>query len=59
LDDVTHSEKDVLGKVLAQLFKTSNAASAPPDMKEKSDSIQNIVNEIQEKVDTDFNKELN
>ncbi|KPH12361.1 ATP-dependent endonuclease [Chryseobacterium sp. ERMR1:04] len=59
LDDVTHSEKDVLGKVLAQLFKTSKSSTAPVDMKTKSDEIQKIVDEIQIKVDTDFNTEVN
>lgn len=58
LDDITHAEKDVLGKVLAQLFKTSKSQSAPEDMKEKSDALQVIIDEIQEKVDTDFNSHL-
>ncbi|MDX6187781.1 AAA family ATPase [Flavobacterium sp. Fl-318] len=58
LDDVTHSEKDVLGKVLSQLFKTSKSDSAPEDMKEKSEALQVIIDEIQEKVDTDFNGKL-
>ncbi|MCE6989014.1 ATP-dependent endonuclease [Dyadobacter sp. CY323] len=58
LDDITHAEKDVLGKVLAQLFKTSKSQSAPVDMKERSDALQVIIEEIQAKVDTDFNSHL-
>ncbi|WP_281225171.1 ATP-dependent nuclease [Flavobacterium aquiphilum] len=59
LDDVTHSEKDVLGKVLAQLFKTSQSTSAPDDMKNNSAELKVIVDDIQNKVDTDFNTQLN
>lgn len=58
LDDITHTEKDVLGKVLAKLFKTANATSAPSDMKEKSEELQIVIKEIQQKVDTDFNEKL-
>lgn len=58
LDDITHAEKDVLGKVLAQLFKTSKSETAPEDMKQKSEALQVIVSEIQDKVDTDFNQQL-
>lgn len=59
LDDVTHSEKDVLGKVLAQLFKTSQSNAAPEDMKSNSAELKVIVDDIQNKVDTDFNTQLN
>lgn len=59
LDDETHTEKDVLGKVLAQLFDTSKSETAPPDMKEKSDALQKVVGDIQATVDTDFNGQLN
>jgi predicted ATP-dependent endonuclease of OLD family len=59
LDDITHTEKDVLGKVLAKLFKTANTTSAPSDLKEKSDELQTVIKEIQKKVDTDFNEKLN
>ncbi|MBI3139808.1 MAG: ATP-dependent endonuclease [Sphingobacteriales bacterium] len=58
LDDVTHTEKDVLGKVLAKLFKTANTDTAPEDMKEKSEALKAVVDEIQAKVDTDFNQRL-
>jgi putative ATP-dependent endonuclease of OLD family len=58
LDDVTHSEKDVLGKVLAQLFKTSKSESAPDEMKEKSAALMAVIDDIQEKVDADFNGQL-
>ncbi|EJL63883.1 ATP-dependent nuclease [Flavobacterium sp. CF136] len=59
LDDVTHSEKDVLGKVLAQLFKTSQSNAAPDDMKSSSAALKVVVDDIQSKVDTDFNTQLN
>jgi len=58
LDDITHTEKDVLGKVLSRLFKTANTDSAPEDMKEKSEALKAVVDEIQAKVDNDFNQRL-
>lgn len=58
LDDVTHAEKDVLGKVLAKLFKTSTSKTAPPEMQVQSDSLKNVVNGIQETIDTDFKTQL-
>lgn len=58
LDDITHAERDVLGKVLSQLFKTSKSSSAPEDLKKKSEALQDIIDEIQVKVDSDFNTEL-
>ena len=58
LDDITHTEKDVLGKVLAKLLKTAKTDSAPADMKEKSEALQVVINDIQQKVDTDFNQKL-
>jgi len=58
LDDITHTEKDVLGKILAKLFQTANGDSAPGDMKAKSDALQAVVAEIQSKVDTDFKQRL-
>src|SRR5690606_16193014 len=58
LDDITHTEKDVLGKVLSKLFKTANATTAPADMKEKSEALQTVVKEIQQTVDNEFNEKL-
>ena len=58
LDDITHTEKDILGKVLARLFKTAGTDSAPEDMKERSEALKKVIEEIQTKVDTDFNQQL-
>ncbi len=58
LDDITHTEKDVLGKVLSKLFKTANTASAPPDLRVKSDALEAVIKDLQEKVDEDFSKRL-
>ena len=59
LDDITHAEKDVLGKVLGKLFKTANNAAAPVDLREKSEALTLVINDLQQKVDTDFNEKLN
>lgn len=58
LDDITHTEKDVLGKVLSKLFKTANTSTAPADMKEKSEALHNVIKEIQQTVDVEFNAKL-
>ncbi|PSK90832.1 ATP-dependent nuclease [Taibaiella chishuiensis] len=59
LDDVTHTEKDVLGKVLAKLFKTASGASAPEDLRQKSSELDLVIKELQLKVDNDFNVKVN
>lgn len=58
LDDITHMEKDVLGKALGKLFKTANNEAAPADLKEKSAALEIVINELQEKVDHDFSEKL-
>ena len=59
LDDITHSEKDVLGKVVSRLFKASQSETAPEEMREQSIALNSIVESIQKQVDGDFNTELN
>ncbi|CAM4420536.1 ATP-dependent nuclease [Pseudoalteromonas maricaloris] len=54
LDDETHSERDVLGKSLGNIFKSANSTGAPEAFKAKSEEINKVVEELQEKVDTDF-----
>jgi putative ATP-dependent endonuclease of OLD family len=58
LDDVTHTEKDVLGKVLGKLFRTANNTDAPADLREKSEALEVVINELQVKVDTDLSEKL-
>ncbi|EGG94679.1 hypothetical protein IMCC1989_2484 [gamma proteobacterium IMCC1989] len=54
LDDETHSERDVLGKSLGNIFKSASSAGAPEAFKAKSDEVNAVVEKLQEKVDTDF-----
>lgn len=58
LDDETHNEKDVLGKSLGNIFKSASMDSAPEEFKEKSMGINNVVDELQIKVDSDFQGKL-
>ncbi|SJL83946.1 ATP-dependent nuclease [Vibrio palustris] len=58
LDDETHSERDVLGKSLGNIFKSANSISAPEEFKAKSEEINKVVEELQEKVDTDFQEKV-
>lgn len=47
-----------MGKVLGKLFKTANNSAAPIDLKEKSEALSEVINQIQEKVDTEFSARL-
>ena len=58
LDDITHTENDVLGKVLGKLFQTASGDAAPEDLKAKSEALKTVVSEIQSLVDTDFAEKL-
>jgi putative ATP-dependent endonuclease of OLD family len=54
LDDETHSERDVLGKSLGKIFNSANSSGAPEAFKAKSEEVNKVVEELQLKVDTDF-----
>jgi len=54
LDDETQSERDVLGKVLSNIFKNASLDTASEEMKEKSQLLEGVVRDLQDKVDTDF-----
>ena len=59
LDDETYSERDVLGKSLGNIFKSAENVSAPENFKAVSKEINEVVGELQEKVDTDFQTKVN
>jgi putative ATP-dependent endonuclease of OLD family len=59
LDDETHNEKDALGKSLGNIFKSASLENASADFKAKSLGINSIVDELQEKIDLDFQKKVN
>jgi len=54
LDDETHSERDVLGKSLGKIFNSASSVNAPDAFKAKSEEINKVVEELQVKVDSDF-----
>jgi predicted ATP-dependent endonuclease of OLD family len=58
LDDITESERDVLGKVLSSIFKNASNDTASEDMKQKSKALEEEVDKIQQVVDTDLNKKI-
>jgi predicted ATP-dependent endonuclease of OLD family len=58
LDDETHNEKDVLGKSLGNIFKSSSLDNAPEEFKSKSININNAIDELQTKFDSDFQEKL-
>jgi putative ATP-dependent endonuclease of OLD family len=59
LDDVTHKENDVLGKVLENLFKTAENEGAPEDLKQHYSDIDNAVTDLQVIVDNRFQRSAN
>jgi len=58
LDDVTQSEKDVLGKVLSNIFKSASVPTAPAEMKQKSIELEAVVHDLQVKIDTEFKEKV-
>ena len=59
LDDETKNEKDILGKILVNIFKNSSFATACDEMKQKTEALKEVVEKLQIKVDTDFKKSVN
>ena len=58
LDDETHNERDVLGRSLGNIFKSACSTGAPEAFKVKSEGVNKVVEELQEKVDTDFQEKV-
>lgn len=58
LDDTTHKENDVLGKILGALFGTAMSESANPEERRKAQDLEKTVQGIQENVDKEFNEQL-
>ncbi|MCA9381360.1 AAA family ATPase [Candidatus Dojkabacteria bacterium] len=58
LDDITQSEKDVLGKVLSSIFKSASHENASEDMKQKSKELKEEVDKIQETVDKELKEKI-
>ena len=58
LDDTTHHENDVLGKVLESLFKTARSELADESDQKVAETLDSAVEEMRLKLDSDFNKNL-
>jgi len=58
LDDITESEKDVLGKVLSSIFKNASNDTASEDMKQKSKALEEEVDKIQQTVDKELKEKI-
>jgi putative ATP-dependent endonuclease of OLD family len=58
LDDETHNERDVLGRSLGKIFNSASGAGAPEEFKAKSDEVKKVVEDLQTKVDTDFQEKV-
>ncbi len=58
LDDNTSRENDILAKILEGLFTTALSPTANADDREIADALTEAVEEIQQKIDQDFNVKL-
>lgn len=59
LDDVTHKERDVLGKVLEALLGTAMSASATAGDQLIATNLKTAVQDMQTSIDGGFNQQLN
>lgn len=58
LNDATEKENDVIGKLLGSIFKNASHPTATEEMKAKSDEIENVIQGLQNTVDTDLRKSV-
>lgn len=58
LDDTTHRDNDVLGKIFESLFKTARSELADEKDKQVADSLDAAVEEMRLRIDSDINKNL-
>jgi putative ATP-dependent endonuclease of the OLD family len=58
LDDVTHKERDVLGKVLEALLNNARSESATDADRGVATRLEDAVKNIQSSIDTGFNEQL-
>jgi len=59
LDDVTQSEKDLLGKILSNIFKSASSQFAQEDMRVKTQAIEDSVKKLQNEIDIDLKGKIN
>ncbi len=58
LDDVTHTDKDVLGKILETLFRTAKSDTGDPKDRAIAKELEKSVESIEESIGVGFNKQL-
>lgn len=58
MDDTTHKDNDVLGRILEKLLTAAGSDYASTTEKEKAREIDSVVKGIQQKIDSDFNHRL-
>ncbi len=58
LDDATHKEKDILGKILERLLSTAASENAEVSDRNTAKELDGVVKDIQQKIDTDFKNHL-
>jgi predicted ATP-dependent endonuclease of OLD family len=59
LDDTTHKEKDVLGRILGKLFEVAKSDNASDADQSITKELKDVTIELQSKIDSDFNQQLN
>lgn len=59
LDNTSHKESDILGKVLERLFINASSENAEQNDQTTAQALESAVKHIQQKIDVDFNDKLN
>lgn len=59
LDEADSKDSDVLGKILEKMLGTARSEDATPEDKTTAKALEDAVLDIQQRMDTDFNEQLN
>lgn len=58
LEDITHADRDVLGRILEAIFNAAMSETADEEDRRKVAAMQVTVDELQQSIDTGFNAQL-
>jgi putative ATP-dependent endonuclease of the OLD family len=59
LDDITHQDRDVLGRILEALFKTARSETADAKDRDTADQLDSAVEKMQQEIGEQFDVHLN
>lgn len=59
LDETSSKDRDVLGRILEKMLGTARSEDATPEDKTTAKALEDAVQDIQQRMDMDFNEQLN